>query len=134
MEKLRQRGCEEVEIQFIDGDAHLCQLAKSMSISQCDIPLWFDELEDLYEEDAIRIAFMLDLDFCIDDALSRYEDVCLHFGTAEDYAQVLIEETANVPENLRYYIDYQSIARDMEMNGEIVEIEHELIVINALEF
>ncbi len=70
----------------------------------------------------------------IGDALARCEDVCLHYGTTGDYAQDLIEETTDIPENLRYYIDYEAIARDMEINGEIVEIEHKLIVTNALEF
>ncbi len=134
METLIKRGCEEVEIQFIDGETHLCQLAKSLYIGQCDIPLWFDELENLSSEDAIRIVFLLDLNFKIDDALTRYEWVYLHFGTVEDYAQELIEETNDIPENIRYYIDYEAIARDMKINGEIVEIEHNLVVTNALEF
>ena len=134
MEALGKIGCEEVEIQLINGDLHLCQLAKALNIGQCDLHLWFDELDDLSSEDTARIIFLLDLGFRIGDALSRYEDVCLHYGTTEDYAQDLIEETTDIPENLRYYIDYEAIARDMKINGEIVEIEHELIVTNALEF
>lgn len=134
VEALSKRGCEEVEIQFIDGEPRLCQLSKSISIGQCDIPLWFDELEDLTTEDAIRIIFLIDLGFSIEDALTHYDDVCLHLGTAADYAQELIEETTEIPENLRYYIDYESIARDMKISGEVVEIERELIVTNALEF
>jgi antirestriction protein len=35
---------------------------------------------------------------------------------------------------LRYYIDYDAIARDMQINGEIAEIDRELIVTNAQEF
>ncbi len=54
--------------------------------------------------------------------------------TAKDYAYDLIEETTEIPENLRSYIDYDAIARDMEINGEIVEINHDLIVTNAQEF
>jgi len=134
MEALNKRGCEEVEIQFIDGEDHLCQLAKALSIGQGDIPLWFDELEDLTSEDATRISFLLDCGLSIDDALTRYEWVCLHYGTAEDYAYDLINDTTEVPENLRYYIDYEAIARDMKINGEIVEIERDLIVTNAHEF
>jgi hypothetical protein len=34
MKKLNARGCEEVEIQFIDGDYHLANLAKSIQIYQ----------------------------------------------------------------------------------------------------
>jgi len=133
MEKLNDKGCEEVEIQFIDGDAHQSSLFKAAGIHQGNISLWFDELEDLTSDDATRLCFLLDyLD--LDDALSRFDEVCLHYGSAEDYAQEIIEETTEIPENLQYYIDYEAIARDMKINGEIIEIEHDLIVTNAYEF
>ncbi|MES0372557.1 MAG: antirestriction protein ArdA, partial [Mariprofundaceae bacterium] len=96
--------------------------------------LWFDELEDLTTSDATRLCFLLDLGMSLSDALSRYSEVCLHHGTARDYAQELIEETTEIPENLRYYIDYKAIARDMCINGDIVKIEHDLIITNANEF
>jgi len=135
MEKLNKRGCEEVEIQFIDGEAHLCELAKSLPIHQCDINFWYDELEELDDNDIIRICFLLDdLGYNIKDALDRYDEVYLHHGSAEDYAQELIEETTEIPESLRFYIDYEAIARDMKINGEINEISRELIVTNAYDF
>ena len=34
MEKLNKKGCEEVEIQFINGDEHLAQLANATNIHQ----------------------------------------------------------------------------------------------------
>ena len=108
-------------------------LFEAASISQANISLWFDELEDLASDDATRLCFLLDyLD--LDGALSRYDEVCLHYGTAEDYAQEIIEETTEIPESLQYYIDYEAIARDMKINGEIIEIERDLIVTNAHEF
>jgi len=133
MEALNEKGCEEVEIQFIDGDAHQPSLFKAASIDQSNISLWFDELEDMASDDATKICYLLDyLD--LDDALSRYDEVYLHYGTAEDYAQEIIEETTEIPESLQYYIDYEAIARDMKINGEIFEIERDLIVTNAHEF
>ena len=134
MEKLNAKGCDEVEIQFIDGEAYLAQLAKSAYIGQGDITFWFEELDDLDEEDATRLCFLLDTGFELKQALERYDDVYLHHGTAEDYAYDLINETCEVPEYLANYIDYKSIAHDMELNGEIVEIEHDLIITNAHEF
>ncbi|MBL3591241.1 MAG: antirestriction protein ArdA [gamma proteobacterium endosymbiont of Lamellibrachia anaximandri] len=133
MEQLNERGCEEVEIQFINGDAHHPSLFDAANIQQGDISLWFDELEDLASDDATRLCYLLDY-LSLEDALSRYDEVYLHYGTAEDYAQELIEETTEIPESLQYYIDYQAIARDMKINGEIVEIERNLIVTNAHEF
>lgn len=134
MEEMNEKGCEEVEIQFIDGDMHLAQLFKSAYIGQGDIDFWFDELEDMDDQDITRLCYLLDQGHSMKDALNKYDCVCLHYGTAEDYAQEIIEETTDIPENLRYYIDYEAIARDMQLNGEIVEIERDLIVTNAHEF
>jgi Antirestriction protein (ArdA) len=133
MQRLNQQGCEEVKIQFIDGDTHLAELASLASIHQGNIEFWFDELEDLDETQAIQITYLLDLGYDIKDALQRFEDVCLYEGKASDYAYDLIYETTEIPENLRYYIDYDAIARDMEINGEITTISRELIVTNALD-
>ncbi len=134
MEQLNKKGCEEVEIQFIDGSDHLVQLANAANIHQGNVPLWYEELENLDETEATQLNFLLDCGYNLDDAMKRYEEVCLHEGTAEDYAYDLIEETTEIPENLRYYIDYKAIARDMQINGEITEINHDLIVTNAHEF
>ena len=41
MEKLNKRGCEEVEIQFIDGANHLARLANATNIHQGDIALLY---------------------------------------------------------------------------------------------
>jgi antirestriction protein len=31
---------------------------------------------------------------------------------------------ATVPESLRYYFDYSSLARDMMLNGDVIECEY----------
>lgn len=134
MEKLNARGCEEVEIQYIDGECGLSRLARATGIDQTTIALWFDELEDLDTHEIDQLCFLLDCGYDLDSALTRYEWVCIFHGSAEDYARELIEETTDIPENLRFYIDYEAIARDMGYNGEIVEIEREVIVTNAHEF
>ena len=109
-------------------------MANAANINQCNIYLWFEQLDDLDETAAIQLCFLLDLGYNIDEVLDRYEDVCLFEGKASDYAYDLVNETTEIPENLRYYIDYEAIARDMQINGEIAEIERELIVTNAQEF
>ena len=135
MEKLNNKGCEEVEIQFIDGKAHHPSLFKASGISQANISLWFDELEDLTSFEATQLCYLLDyVALDLDDALSRSDEVCLHYGTAEDYAQELFEDCYDIPDYLQNYIDYEAIARDMIINGEIIEIERDLIVTNAHEF
>lgn len=44
-------------------------------------------------------------------------------GSAADYAQELTQETTVIPENLSFYIDYEAMARDMELSGDIYTIE-----------
>ena len=134
MKRLKERGCEEVEIQLIDGEDHLARLANNANISLTDIYLWFEELDDLDETAAAQNGLLLDLGYALDEVLERYGDVCLFEGSASDYACELINDVSEVPEHLRHYIDYDAIARDTMINGEISEIERELILTNAQEF
>lgn len=39
-----------------------------------------------------------------------------------DYVQELTEETVTIPQALQFYIDYQAMARDAELNGELFGI------------
>ena len=45
------------------------------------------------------------------------------YKSLADYAEELTEETGEIPENLRYYIDYERMARDMELNGDIFTVK-----------
>lgn len=66
------------------------------------------------------------LDHCgdLDEARETAEDRCAgtHASLA-DFAQELTEETTQIPETLRYYINYESMARDMELNGDVFTVE-----------
>lgn len=134
MEKLNNKGCEEVEIQFIDGDDYLGSLAIDANVNQANITLWFEELDDLDAHQAQQLGFLLERGYTLEDALDRYDEVCIFHGSAADYAQELIEETTEIPETLRFYIAYEAIAHDMKLNGELVEIDRETIVTNGYDF
>ncbi|MFA7440345.1 MAG: antirestriction protein ArdA [Sphingomonadaceae bacterium] len=43
-------------------------------------------------------------------------------ATLADYMQELTEETTTIPHALRYYIDYQAMARDAELNGDLFTV------------
>lgn len=45
------------------------------------------------------------------------------FETLADYAREFTEDTSTVPEHLKNYIDYEKMARDWDMNGDIFTIE-----------
>lgn len=60
----------------------------------------------------------------LDDARKAVEDNysgC--YKSLADYAEELTDNTADIPENLAYYIDYERMGRDMEMSGDIYTIE-----------
>ncbi len=51
------------------------------------------------------------------------EDYMGCYSSLADYAQELTNETVIVPEHLTYYIDYEKMGRDMELNGDLYTIE-----------
>ncbi len=44
------------------------------------------------------------------------------YDSLSDYAEQLTEETTQIPETLRYYIDYEKMGRDLEIN-DVLTIE-----------
>jgi antirestriction protein len=58
------------------------------------------------------------------------ERYCGEFDSVEDYAREFVEDCYSsdiekLPEFIRYHIDYEGIARDMELNGDVFTIEHD---------
>ncbi|MCF6221810.1 MAG: antirestriction protein ArdA [Robiginitomaculum sp.] len=59
----------------------------------------------------------------IEDAESALERYNGEYESLADFAQELTESTTQIPKTLEYYIDYKSMARDMELSGDIFTIE-----------
>jgi antirestriction protein len=59
----------------------------------------------------------------LDDTKSAVENYCGTHRSLADYAQELTEETTEIPKSLRNYIDYDSMARDMQLGGDVFTIE-----------
>lgn len=60
----------------------------------------------------------------LDEAKAAFEEYAGEFKSAADFAEDLIRETGpEIPKPLEYYIDWASLARDMEFNGEILVFE-----------
>lgn len=45
------------------------------------------------------------------------------FSSVADYMQELTEECTAIPESLRFYIDWQAMARDAEMSGDVLTVQ-----------
>jgi len=60
----------------------------------------------------------------LDDARKAFENFSGEFESLADYAQQFTEDCGTeIPESLRHYIEYQSMAQDMELNGDVFTIE-----------
>ena len=116
---------EEFEIQFIDGDNY--RLFEAVGVNQANLKDWFEKFESLDGDDAIKAIYLAEgRGYRLEDALDRLEDVHLFEGTAIEYAENHIEDNdllSQIPENLRYYFDTETFARDMLLGGDIVELE-----------
>lgn len=57
----------------------------------------------------------------LEQARAAFDDYAGAYRSAADFAEELHEDTgAAIPESLRSYIDWQALARDMALNGEIM--------------
>jgi antirestriction protein len=63
--------------------------------------------------------------FCgdIEDAEKALDNYMGCFTSLADYAQDISENTTEVPEYLQYYIDYERMGRDIEMNGDVFTVQ-----------
>lgn len=69
---------------------------------------------------AILEHFSGDMDEAEDALNERYYG---QYISLADYMQELTEQCQTIPENLRYYIDWDSMARDAELSGDLFTIE-----------
>ena len=134
--KLSNAKYEEVEIDYIDGDNPL--LFEAAKIHQCDIDTWFSSLDNFSDTDneAISIGYLMDL-YDTDVAIQRYSEIVLFNGDIADYAFELVADVYSLdqlPDLIRNHIDYDSIARDLELNSEVTELSRNVWVVNCLEF
>ncbi len=122
------RGTEEWETQVIDADhPRIMQLAVDATPDQ-----ELFELADLLDDrNAPAVFYILDNDNssrCVLDArdlLRRADDVSLFEGSAEDYADSILDDLYNIPPALRFYVDCELLGRDMEISGDIATFTYE---------
>lgn len=117
---------EEFEIQFIDGDYP--GLFRELEINQANLNIWFEYFEELEEEKAIKCYYLSsDRGMTIEEIKEfDLDEIHLFEGTAKEYAENYLEETGmleQIPENLRYYFDYDAFARDLVIGSDIAEFD-----------
>ena len=60
-----------------------------------------------------------DLDEASEALIERYHGC---FASLADYVQNTTEDSMTIPQSLQYYIDWQAMARDAELNGDLFTI------------
>jgi antirestriction protein len=120
----KKRGIEEFEIQFIDGDDDDGKLFEALKIDQSNIPIWFEQVEDLSpDEKATLYHLATNNGESVDRALEILAEGDQHAeqGTMVDYAHEYIDSIGGVKElgdQAQSYFDYESFGRDIRLNGE----------------
>jgi antirestriction protein len=120
---------EEFEIQFIDGEAIDAQLAEALGINQatiCGIIELIDEWSNDQKMRAIiavgECGYSCDLDSFDPNAidLDYYE-----IDSLRDLAVQFVDEGlfGDIPENIRIYLDYEMIARDLACDYSMICID-----------
>lgn len=66
---------------------------------------------------------------CLEDAQSAIEDhYAGEFESVSDFAQEITEQGTDIPESLAFYIDYEKMARDLEINDvHTIETAHDQV-------
>lgn len=90
------------------GGIHLSEYASFETVAN-----YAEFIEAHGDLGAKLIAYFGDLDDARDAISDHYAG---HYDSLEDYAEQLTEETIQIPESLRFYIDYEKMAADMEIN------------------
>ena len=122
---------EEFELQFIDGDNP--ELFKALEISQASLEQWFDDFELLDGHQVLIATYLAEQGCTADEVLSKLDDFHIFEGKASEYAAELLEETQpDIPDFIWQYIDFEAIARDMEINGEINELSYDVTLVLSL--
>ena len=127
IENFEQQGDQDPEIMFTDYENFPEDL-------YCESGIDFDliaQYEALDENEKELLTIVMDHvlpDF--NEALENLDKFYLFDGKKSDYAAEHIHDCYEVPEYLQNYIDYDQYARDLEIDGHIIEISYNQTLVN----
>ncbi len=110
------------EIQFIEGDAIDAKFFNTLSITQTNLEAYFDACETWHEDYKISIIICVDecgYQFHLGTDHPEQFDLDLYeMESMEELAHTFVEEGlfGEIPERLRFYIDFEAIARDLSVD------------------
>ncbi|SFG51734.1 Antirestriction protein (ArdA) [Novosphingobium sp. CF614] len=76
------------------------------------------------EHGALGAALLEHCNGALDEARKAIEDRHLgSYASLADYVQEVTEDSTAIPETLRHYIDWQAMARDAAINGDLFTVQ-----------
>ena len=113
---------EEYEIQFIDGEDIDCALFKALDVHQGNFAGFFEACEDWDEHQKRKVIIAVgECGYAFDFETGDPDDFDVDIYEVEslkELAERFVEEGlyGEIPEALRFYIDYEAIGRDLGMD------------------
>lgn len=119
---------EETFISDYETDINGLEIREYANID--DLNELAEELENFDEYELEAFGAMLDYGLATDEALQKVQDGEYMFydgcSTMADVAERYADETGllnSIPDDLRYYFDFEAYGRDMECNGHFAETD-----------
>lgn len=128
---LNSSGCpvEEFEIQFIDGKMIDAKLFRALDVSQCNFEAFLEAVENWDYQDKVKIIIAVGeagyrFDFR-NDSPDDFDIDLYQMDSLRELAEQFVEEGlfGEIPKNIRYYLDYEAIARDLAMYYDTIRID-----------
>ncbi len=116
---------EEFEIQLIDSDDS--ELFLACGIDQSNLDTWFDQIEFLQDHEKVSLFYLIAVaGYDLEQALDKIDDPSITESSLRDAAEQLFDEcyAHEIPESIRFYIDYNAFARDCSLGGDMCEFEY----------
>ncbi len=114
---------EEFEIQFIDGETIDAETCEAIGLYQNNILSIMEKLEEWSDHGKTNIILAVgecsyDFDAENDDPETYFDITIYNAETYRDLAYEMVEEGlfGDIPDHLENYIDYDAIARDLEID------------------
>ena len=113
---------EEFEIQFIDGEDIDAELFKAIGINQINLTALLDAVDNWDEWQKIKIVITVgEMGYSFEPATDNPNDFDIdiyELDTLQKLAEQFVDEGwfGEIPESLQFYINYDTIARDLSMD------------------
>ena len=121
-----ERGTEEWETQVIDAECTALLSAGKSGLSGSEMFALADGITPANEAAIYYLLSEVGNRYDrADDLIDEADDLSIVEGTAEDYAEEMIDQIYDVPKGLRPYIDTRAFGRDLEMGGDIETFDYD---------